>query len=48
MGIVQFLFLSAIILVYVVIIGGLIGRAVARNANEMKRHSGPSQEEILI
>jgi len=48
MGIVQFFFLSSIILVYVVIVGGLIGRAVVRNASEMRNHTAPKQEEILI
>lgn len=47
MGIMQFFFLSLIVLVYLLIVGGLVGRMVARSANEMKKHSAPKHEEIM-
>lgn len=48
MGIIQFLLLSFIILVYLAIVGGLIARAAIRNANQLKGHNAHAQEEILI
>ena len=48
MGIIQFLLLSLIILVYVVIGGGLIARMITRTAGEMKEHNVPKHEEALV
>jgi uncharacterized membrane protein YagU involved in acid resistance len=48
MGIIQFLVLTLIIMVYVTIIGGLVARVVKRGAQEMRKRSAPETEEILI
>ena len=48
MGIIQFLVLTLIVMVYVIIIGGLVARMVKRSAQQMKEQSAPEPEEILI
>ncbi|MGA9768806.1 MAG: hypothetical protein WBV94_07195 [Blastocatellia bacterium] len=47
MGIIQFFVLAIFVLVYVVIVGGLLARMIARNA-EVRRQSHPKPEEMLI
>ena len=47
MGIIQFLFLTVFVLMYVVIVGGLLARMIARNAG-VRKQSNPKPEEVLI
>jgi hypothetical protein len=47
MGIIQFLVLTLFVLIYMTIIGGILARAIARNA-EIKKQSDPKPEEVFI
>ena len=47
MGIIQFLVLTIFVLIYVTIIGGIMARMIARNA-EIKKQNDPKPEEVLI
>ena len=47
MGIIQFLLLTVFVLVYVMIVGGLLARMIARNA-EIRKQSNPKPEEVMI
>ena len=47
MGIIQFLVLTLFVLIYATIVGGILVRLIARNA-EIKKQSDPKPEEVLI
>lgn len=46
MGVMQFIFLVTIVMVYVLLFGGLIARLIKRNISNIKSHSAPAHDEI--
>lgn len=46
MGLFQFVFLTIIMLVYILLFGGLIARIVKRNAAALREQGAPSPEEL--